>query len=110
MSDVIEVRFGKEEREYARKFARLLGLVEQHDADVLADPIKHIKLASEEIARTRRQIQDARDAYRSSCAVSCVQDDEPISSLNILDTLHVPRRDWEALQQMRKIVFSDDYQ
>jgi len=109
LTDVITVEFGKEDREHVRRFSRLMGIVEAHEADVLADPIKHLRMAAEYIALMRRQIEDAKDAERSAHTVKLITGDEPIKPSGLEEVVRVPTRDWEALQEMRKIAFSDDY-
>lgn len=101
---VIEVEFGKKQRETIRAFARLLGLVEDYEADVQANPAKYIAMAREEIAWMRRRIEDAREVARRP--VRAIAADEPIGPLK---TVVVPADEWEALQKMRDIVFSTEY-
>jgi hypothetical protein len=56
--EVIQHDFGKEHRETVRRFARLLKLVEDRDADVLRDPLKYLKQAGDEIVRLQAFIRD----------------------------------------------------
>lgn len=64
MDEVIEHDFGKERIEAARRMARLIGLIEQREADILADPVKFFDLASDKICQLREGINNARDALR----------------------------------------------
>lgn len=66
MSDdnVTPVDFGKEHNEAVSKFARLMGLVEEHHEDIRRDPVKHLKRAGDEIVRLRLVLRDAEDAYK----------------------------------------------
>ncbi|HYE38242.1 hypothetical protein [Methylocaldum sp.] len=63
-ANVEPVDFGREKREAARAFARLLGIVETHEAAIRADPVKYWKIAGEEISRLRLLLDDARDSLR----------------------------------------------
>lgn len=45
------------------KFLRLKKLVDDHDAAIRADPIKHVKEAWEEAFRVRRILHEALEAY-----------------------------------------------
>lgn len=64
MAEVIAHDFGKERTESARRMARLIGLIEQREADILADPVKFFNLASDKICQLREGIDNARNALR----------------------------------------------
>lgn len=56
MGDVIKHEFGKEEREHLQRFCRLMGILEKHEADVLADPIKYLRDAGKTVADLKTEI------------------------------------------------------
>lgn len=103
MTDVIKVEFGKEAREHARRFARLIGLLDRHAEDVLRDPISHMGRASKVIADLRIQIHEARVAWERRNPITNYTPTEDIMAVSI-DTIVVPKRDWDALQEMRRII------
>lgn len=110
--DVISVNFGKEEREHARKLARLLGLLEDHHEDILRDPVKYIKMASEENAKLRDQIEQAREVWRkrkpSINKFSSLAELErgPVQS-DMPRTLMIDQDDYYALKEMLEIIQRD---
>lgn len=103
MADVVAVDFGKEDREHARRFARLMGLLEAHEEDVLRNPGKHLKLAHDEISRLRRSIDGIRRAYRRSTGPVITNHETPIHEMRV-ETIIVSQREWAALQEMRRSI------
>lgn len=103
MADVIKVEFGKKAREHARRFARLIGLLDRHAEDVLRDPITHMDRAAKLISDLRIQIHEARSVWWHRNPVRSYIPDDEIRAVSI-DTIVVPKRDWEALQEMRRII------
>lgn len=82
---VTPIDFGKDRREAARTFSRLMGLVEAHEAAVLADPVKYLDMAGKEIGRLRHGIREARDALRRTVNIAPRQTEvyEPIRTVNV---------------------------
>lgn len=70
MSEVIKHDFGKSEREMARTLNRLLKLVADQDEDMLKNPGKYFKLASDRIIKLEMFIEQLVDAARPPIAVS----------------------------------------
>lgn len=66
MSNVIERNFGAKEREAARQFARLFGILEAHAEDVLRRPMHYLQIASQENSRLYAALREADDALRMS--------------------------------------------
>ena len=58
---IINHDFGKQDRKTVQRFARLLKIVEEQEADILKDPIKHLRIAGDEIARCHLFIRDLID-------------------------------------------------
>ena len=98
MADVIAHDFGKERTEAARMMARLLGLLDKREADILADPVKFFNQAGERIGQMQQGIKDARDALRIKL------DYEPSDDHKIIGSLYVPADEWERLQACAAIV------
>lgn len=97
---VVQVDFGRAERGAQDRLARLIGLVDKRHADVRADPVKFLGLAHDEIIRLRlllRNIQEAASAY-----VPLSYGDP--TTLQSMNTLVVPREDYEALQRVRALI------
>lgn len=112
MSDnVTPVEFGKEHNEAVARFARLMGLVEEHHEDIRRDPIKHLKAASDEIVRVRLIVRDAMDAYRRVAFKRWVDmadaPPEPPSHREI-DVVKVRREELEALRAMYAVIAKAD--
>lgn len=72
------------------KFLRLKKLVDDHDAAIRADPIKHVKEAWEETFKVRRVLHEALDAYDSAIF-------EPVKRLN--QNPSIPK--YEPMQTVR---------
>lgn len=99
MSEVIQINFGKEQREAANRLAHLLGLGEKRDADILSDPLKYFNAASAEISRLRSALKHAHEAttriemHRGADATFALP-----------ETLTVPADEFRRLQKCADIV------
>lgn len=92
--------------EGARMMAKLLGMVEAQEADIIANPVKYWKIAAQEIGRLRDAIRDAQDARRIPIDLSSPEDRGPPTLGNPPITVH--REDWDALKRMERVVMSFD--
>ncbi len=61
---IIQHDFGKERRETARQFRRLLNLDALHEANVLANPVPYLERASERIFQLEKALFEAAAAAR----------------------------------------------
>jgi hypothetical protein len=107
MGEIVEHDFGKDDREHARRFARLLNLAERAETDILADPVKHIQLAAHLLAEKEDLINRLRDALRIPWMVDMAKPmaDEP-PDLHRPETVVIDRRDYEALQTIKGLLRS----
>lgn len=98
MGELLAVDFGKQARESARTFARLMGLAEELPTDILANPEKHLVAASAEIRRLRKIIEDARDSLRRPISLRAWTEG-PVQ-FHPLSTVMVDRDEFARLRQM----------
>lgn len=98
-SGVITVDFGKERRDAARTLAKLLGVLEERDADVLRDPLKYLYMASDRITLYQQTLHAARDSLRTP--LSQFMGDPSRADF---DTIRIPRCEWERLKACAEIV------
>lgn len=104
MGEIVKHDFGKDDREHARRLKRLLNLLKEQDEDLLADPGKYFAMASERLAEQARFIHAVSDAVQLPWMVkSTYVDFEPPHQMEI-DTMIVDRRDYEALQAIKKLI------
>lgn len=101
MADVVPVDFGKEDREHARRFSRLMGLVEQREADILREPGKYLKQSYEEVSRTRMAVEQIKSTWRRAMMPKYVDYSGPITPEG-RETIIVRKHEWDALQAMRR--------
>lgn len=99
--NVIEHDFGKEDREIVRKFLRLRGLADELEADVLAHPMKHLVMASQEMAKLRRDIFEAWEvvALATSVQVGYLSDERPPDLSPALALARVDAKELTALRE-----------
>lgn len=103
MSENVErVDFGKEKRELARMMGRLLGFVEQRDADIIADPVKYWKMAMEQASAFKRHIEDVEEALRYPCEVM-VTDAAPELVRPEMPVM-VTREDYDRMRRVEAVV------
>ncbi len=95
---VIQHDFGKEERESARRFARLVGLVEERNQDILANPIKYLDQAHDEIVRLRLFIEELIDLTYSETTMTV---SNRLSRCAAPETMLVKKCDYEAFVAIR---------
>jgi hypothetical protein len=62
---IIQHDFGKEKREIARRFRRLLNLDDFHDPNVLANPVPYLERASKRIYQLEKTLFEAAQAARA---------------------------------------------
>jgi hypothetical protein len=99
--NVLHGEFGKEARESARRLARLLGLIEQNESAMLADPRRFMDMASERIYRLQCQIERAQDALRSPLLFAA--EGEPVSYSEPA-VMRVYRDEYERLRAAAAII------
>ena len=93
-NNVVCVDFGREDRESARKLARLLSLVADRDADILANPKKYLDAAHDEIGRLRGILLRLNEAF-----------DPPTMRVSFASQDHVPQ--YEPFRTVT--ITQDDY-
>ena len=102
MSDpIVSVDFGKDQRESARAFARLLGICEERSADILARPEFYLEQAAAEIHRLRDALRQAGDALRLP-AMYYEQDADALCQP--IQTIRVVKDDYDRLRRCAEIV------
>lgn len=99
-SEPIAVDFGKERREASRILARLLGIIEAQEAELLADPLRLFKLATNEIGRLQRVLHDARGALAPSFSFGLAED----AARPSFDVIRVPRDEWDRLRACAAVI------
>jgi hypothetical protein len=102
MGEIIRREFGKEERDFARKLARLLDLAEQQEAEILANPMKYWRLAADKIFRLQRQVLAAQEALRPRL-LSYKMEPAQLAP-HILETVVVPKDRWERQCEALRIL------
>lgn len=102
MTDNVKtVDFGRSHREASRNLHSLLGKLGQWEESVLADPIKHLNMASEELARLQRLLKDAQDALRMAPLTRPLDNGPPQRQA---DVLYVMRDEYNRLKACETIV------
>lgn len=100
---VIPVDFGMDARKSARAFARLMKLSAELDADILSHPGKYLDMASKRLAEAERFASDLYNALHTPWMASASMSAEPPKMIPP-DTIQVDRRDYEALQALKKLI------
>lgn len=100
---VVPVDFGKEARESARAFARLMKIVDTNEAAILANPGRYLDMASKRLAEAERFASDLYDALHGPWAASIQRMDGPPEMLQ-LDTVTIDRRDYAALLALKALI------
>lgn len=98
MSDTSVVTDFTSRRSRQVSLARLVALLGRREAEVLADPIKHLGDAGKKIAEQAQFIESLRDALYEATAVkfsSATMPARPVSN-----EIMVRRSEWEALQRI----------
>lgn len=70
---VVPVDFGLQKREVGRMLARLIGIAEEHEAAVMADPVRFWKLAQMEMQKLVDDVRAAQDALYDETLVRVAQ-------------------------------------
>jgi hypothetical protein len=105
MSEVVQINFGKEDRERLRRFMSLMSIVEKHEAAVLADPIKYLSEAGDVIVSLRREIFQIWEIAMISRCVTAPWSDQPEISVDMRDDVtYVRRKELEALREVYRRV------
>jgi hypothetical protein len=102
--NIVPVDFGKDQRESARKLARLLGLVEQRERELLANPKPFLDRAYEEVLRLQLVLKRAHDALQPPAPVEITT--EPPSFM-ALDVVSIPRDEYDRLRAMAAVIRSE---
>lgn len=100
---VVQIDFGKDARDATRTFRKLLGLLQEMDRDILANPIKYFQQASGEITRLRRILDEAKEAERGRVMVSQYLGDS-LTSYEPIETVTITKADYERLKTVARIV------
>jgi hypothetical protein len=103
MGEIIDHDFGKEDREHARRLAKLLRLVDETEKDLLANPGKYFDMASKKIAEQELLLRALSDAIRTAWMVKLEPSHEPPAYLPP-DILRIDRRDYEAYQTIKELL------
>jgi hypothetical protein len=97
--EVIEHDFGKNDRETVRRFARLMGIVEEHHADILRDPIKHLQAAGKRIAELEIFIRSLQEASRSWARTRPLE-----GRLKIQEPFRIMPEEYECWQAVKNLL------
>lgn len=101
MADVIPHDFGKEHRETARSYARLVGILEDRAEAFIGNPSAFFADAGDRITALRLALKDAERALRPG-PVQLVRDSDLIAPT--MDTVVVCRDEYERLCKCAAIV------
>jgi 3-dehydroquinate synthase class II len=61
---VVEVDFGKERNEFARRLGKLLNMVEERDKDIGENPLKYLEMLEQKYVKVLVAVEEAKDALR----------------------------------------------
>jgi hypothetical protein len=103
---VIEWDFGKKDREAVRSFARLMNLVESHDREILADPIKYITMCGVEVERLTGLIESMKAALRPNMATILSQVE--LACPELPETIRVTKSEYDRWQAAKAILYAPD--
>lgn len=101
MADVIPHDFGKEHREAARSYARLVGILEDRAEAFIGNPSAFFADAGDRITALRLVLEEAERALRPG-PVQWVRDEDQIA--NTMDTVVVRKDEYERLRKCAAIV------
>lgn len=104
MGEIISHDFGKDDREHARRLAKLLQLLKERDEDLLGNPGKYFALASEKLAEQERMLRALSDAIKIPWSVSPQPLTNEPPDFMLPDIVRVDRRDYEALQAVKTLI------
>lgn len=102
MAEIIKHDFGKKGRETARKLAKLLDMLDEHEQDILDHPIKYFRRASQEIVRLRKEYYDIWEIVALATAVNFSPSIEPLSPWD--NEIRVRKDEYLALKEAYKRV------
>jgi hypothetical protein len=98
--NVVSVDFGAAQRESARKLARLLGLADELERRILADPKPFIDRAHDEIIRLRETIRRAQESTYQPFALLIEAPELPPN----MDVVCVRADEYRRLKAMERII------
>jgi hypothetical protein len=104
VGDVVRRDFGKEDREAARAFVRLLKIALDAEDEILANPGKYLAMASEKLAEAEQFKARLYDALHMPWVPKINYRPDAAPTLNDVSTVTVDLRDYEALQALRQII------
>lgn len=84
------------------QFRRLTGLIDNRNEEILADPLRFIRLASEEIRRLNKELDKLKQLAFSPPKIKEHNEGEPIS---MPETVVVTREDYERLNSIKDALF-----
>jgi hypothetical protein len=99
MGEIVEQDFGKKDRDAARSFARLLHLVNETEADILANPGKYLDMAAAELVKARRL---TLDLYKAIQKPICMRPDW--TPPDRMEVLYIDKEEYERWQRVQDIV------
>lgn len=82
-------------------FSRLAALLQRREAEILADPIKHLGDAGKKIAEQAEFIESLREELYQATAVRFTP---TLPVRPSIDHVTVPRREWEALKRIAAMI------
>lgn len=101
MPDVVDHDFGKKQRDAARAYGRLTGLLEAQAEAFIRDPSAFFEDAGNRIMALDMVIRSARNALRPRMA--CITNDDDIRMCAV-ETIRVSKDEWDRLQKCADIV------
>ncbi|BBB99419.1 hypothetical protein [Bradyrhizobium phage ppBeUSDA76-2] len=104
MGEIIDHDFGKDDREHARRLAKLLRIVKETEQDLLANPGKYFDMASKKIAEQELLLRALSDAIRKSWMVKLDDPSLGPPTYQQPDMLRIDRRDYEAYQAIKEML------
>jgi hypothetical protein len=99
---VVSVDFGKTRREACHAFARLLGLFDAQNAELMENPVRLFDLAGAELYKRDQVLREAREALRPRILIPCY-DRGPIPFMP-LRTVQVDAAEYDRLRKCAQIV------
>lgn len=105
MDNVVEVEFNKEVNETVQRFAKLVGLVEDNNDNILRDPVKYFNMAMEKIAGLQETIRRANDALLPK--FEYMADDGVV--LNSMETISMPYSRYVQLVECSEVIKNSEF-
>lgn len=97
--EVVEIDFGKGDRDGSRMLARFFGLAGDQEADLLANPRKYYAQAVDEILRLQTILRNAEEALHGPA--SAHHFDSTVKR-TLPRTITVPAEEWRRLKEVER--------